>query len=185
VSQALVEAQPTLEELAERINRGYVQAMDEKRQAAIRVYSAMDRALEVGGLLRQAKEQVPDGQWYVWLRGHTNITQRTATSWMRLAANRPHVAGLGVRKALELLAEPKTEKPTQVSARQPVTHSDGDTMNTNPGQSVSMVPQDGTPLVDEDTYDALVEAGRQRGWTSSSTGHEVTGCSTRTGTAGN
>jgi hypothetical protein len=63
-----------LQALAETICAGH---------AAVR--GAMDRAIDVGNALREAKGLVPHGTWLRWLEENTPVTDRQSQKYMRLA----------------------------------------------------------------------------------------------------
>lgn len=71
-------------------------------------------ALDCGDLLIAAKAKVEHGGWLPWLRDHCpDVSVRTAQAYMQLARQRAEVeakcatvAHLGVRQALDLVAEP-------------------------------------------------------------------------------
>lgn len=77
--------------------------------------SALDHALEAGRLLAQAREGIPHGGWESFVRDRCGVAPRTARLYLRLDANRERladrqrVAGLTVREAAQVLAEPKVE----------------------------------------------------------------------------
>ena len=77
--------------------------------------SAIQCAMEAGQLLIEAKSSVKHGGWLPFVES-TGINQRTARNYMRLARNQDllksaTVADMGVKKALEYLAEPKHAPP--------------------------------------------------------------------------
>ena len=87
--------------LAEKINAEHAIAEEHAR-------TAVQHAIRCGELLTEAKTQVAHGQWLPWLEANFVGSDRTASAYMRLAANRQHVADLSsVREALEHLSEPK------------------------------------------------------------------------------
>ena len=103
-------------------NRGDATAVGKGLEAAIRceheaatsaAQTALDHALECGRLLAKAREGIVHGEWESFVRERCGIPERTARMYLRLDANRDrlpnrqHVAGLTVREAVRLLAEPK------------------------------------------------------------------------------
>ncbi|MGE3182603.1 MAG: DUF3102 domain-containing protein [Phycisphaerae bacterium] len=77
---------------------------------------AVDRALQCGELLASVKDRLPHGDFSRFVIDHCRFSLRTAQAYMRLhrhrdelAAKSATVACLGVREALELLAEPKAD----------------------------------------------------------------------------
>jgi hypothetical protein len=73
----------------------------------------MAHALECGRLLLQVKDQLPHGHFMRWVRANTDVEQRTANNWMKLAQNSNAVSHLGVRQALKMLAAPKKPRKRQ------------------------------------------------------------------------
>jgi hypothetical protein len=47
--------------------------------------SALDLAIEAGGLLRECKQKLSHGQWLNWLSNNFRFTDRTARNWMRIS----------------------------------------------------------------------------------------------------
>lgn len=93
--------------LATEANQHHAAAQDKARQA-------VDRALQAGALLLQAKAAIGHGAWAAWLQQNFNGSARTARGYMRLAnhreaidAKRQRVADLSLREAIAALAEPK------------------------------------------------------------------------------
>ncbi len=70
--------------------------------------------LTPAGLLIEAKNQVPHGQWLQWLQKHCQISERTAHYYMTLAqdfeANPQRVADLAMREAIKVITAPKRLK---------------------------------------------------------------------------
>lgn len=98
----------TLDDLAEAIRREHDACEDAMR-------TPLAHALEVGRLLKKAKEKVSHGEWGGWIKDNCGFSHRSASGYMRLAEklpNRQPVANLGVREALEALAEPFDEFDT-------------------------------------------------------------------------
>jgi hypothetical protein len=91
----------------------------EHEAASTAAQSAIEHALEAGRLLAQAREGIPHGGWESFVREHCGIAPRTARLYMQLDArrdrigNRQHVAGLTLREAARLVAEPKATAPPQ------------------------------------------------------------------------
>ena len=100
----------TLTDLAARINAAH-------DAVAAAFLSVVERAIIVGALLQQAKDQVPHGEWLPWLKTHCpRITERTAQRYMSLAEHRaeleskaPCLADLTLTSAEALIggAEPR------------------------------------------------------------------------------
>jgi len=100
-----------LGDLAKRINATYLEC------GAI-AKTALEHALEVGRLLLQAKDQVGHGEWASWVMANCAFTERSASRYMRLAANKDQlpksdtVSDLTLRGAMDLLTAPKAEPTT-------------------------------------------------------------------------
>lgn len=98
-----------LEVLVARINVAHA-------EATAYAGKAIERALEAGDLLIQAKTHVQHGEWHSWLRQHCpSISPRTVQNYMRIARELPAEkridAHLTVNGALKMLARPEQEKP--------------------------------------------------------------------------
>lgn len=87
----------------------------EHEAASAAARSALEHALECGRLLAQARAQVPHGSWENYLTDTCGIAPRTGRLYLRLHAhrdrlgNRQRVAGLTVREAAKMVAEPRPE----------------------------------------------------------------------------
>jgi hypothetical protein len=81
---------------------------------------AIEHAIRCGELLAEAKQQVGHGNWTPWVNAHLDFTARTASNYMRIAANEKRVSDLGsVREALADLADPKPKRPPGPSTLDP------------------------------------------------------------------
>ena len=90
---------PTLPELAATANREHQLAWDARD-------SAIEHALRAGTALNEAKAQTKHGEWLPWLAENFHGTQRTATIYMRVAANGTRVREMtppSIRQALKAL----------------------------------------------------------------------------------
>lgn len=77
-----------------------------KRQAGTSI-------IEIGKRLNEAKAQLSHGEWLPWLREKVDISERSATNFMRLSreySKSAEIADLGATKALALLALPDSER---------------------------------------------------------------------------
>lgn len=99
--------QPTgpLADMSTEINDAHALAM-------VHAGEAMNNALRCGDLLTKAKAAAKHGQWLPWLRQNIAFSERTAQSYMRLAAKfgpdkRNAVADLSVRRVLQEIATPR------------------------------------------------------------------------------
>ena len=105
-----------LSPLAKRINDAAAAAEQHAR-------SAVDHALTVGGLLIQAKSQVPHGHWDAWLTANCTVAPRTAQAYMRLSkkvlllqdAKAQRVADLPLRDAMRAIATSPDAPPRSAS----------------------------------------------------------------------
>lgn len=116
-SANLPSLEPTLELLVARINVAHA-------EATAYAGKAIERALEAGDLLIQAKGRVAHGDWQSWLRQHCpNISPRTVQNYMRIARELPAEkrtdAHLTVNGALKLLAGPAPEAPAIANENEP------------------------------------------------------------------
>lgn len=94
--------------------------------------SAVGHAVRCGELLLQAKAAVPHGEWLVWLAENTQVNERTAQLYMRLARELPkldpskaqRVADLPLREALRLIAGPHVPSDADLfqACRQTIEH---------------------------------------------------------------
>jgi hypothetical protein len=87
--------------------------------------SALEHALECGRLLAQARASIPHGGWETFVANTCGIAPRTGRLYLRLHANRgrledrQRVAGLTVREAAKLVADPRPS----VAADRPQEHA--------------------------------------------------------------
>ena len=89
--------------LAEEINQ-------EIRRADESWRDAVGHAIRAGELLTEAKGLVKHGEWLPWVSTNFHGSERTASLYMRLAANRQTVADLPtVRDAVAMLTKPRDE----------------------------------------------------------------------------
>jgi len=88
----------------------------EHEAASAAARSALEHALECGRLLAQARADIPHGGWENYLRDVCGIAPRTGRLYLRLhehrgrLEDRQRVAGLTVREAARLVAEPRPEE---------------------------------------------------------------------------
>ena len=100
-----VTASNSLADLAARIRA-------EHEAATAFLKSGLERAINAGNLLIEAKAQLAHGQWLPWLAEHCQMSERTAQAYMRVARSfgkldeqkRNAVADLSFRDALNSLA---------------------------------------------------------------------------------
>jgi hypothetical protein len=95
--------------LAEQICKAHAEVLASAR-------TTVERAVQLGKLLIEAKAAVPRGDWLPWLEKKTGLTPRTAQRYMRLA-NLPEddatrVSHLGLKGALDAIAEPMDREET-------------------------------------------------------------------------
>jgi hypothetical protein len=99
----------------------------EHEAASSAARSALGHALECGRLLAQARQGIGHGSWETFVRDTCGIAPRTARLYLRLdanrerIANRQHVAGLTVREAARLVAEPRARAESAVVEPEQVT----------------------------------------------------------------
>jgi hypothetical protein len=94
--------------LAAEIMRAHAEA----QRAA---HMSLVHAIEAGGALLEAKEQMNHGEWPPWLRDHCEMSESTAQVYMRLAkykdevlANPQRAADMSIRAALDALRARET-----------------------------------------------------------------------------
>ena len=92
--------------LATKINNAHKQA----RQAA---KASLERAIEAGEYLIEAKECVGHGDWLAWLADNVTFSDRSAQAYMRLTRHKDEitksatVADLTMREGIEAIATPR------------------------------------------------------------------------------
>ena len=116
-------ANTPLGELTDRINEEY-------RACRNAADTALDHALAAGDLLIEAKSLCRHGEWRAWVENYFEGSSRLASSYMRLASNRPAIeskrqtsADLSIDKALRHLAASLKQRPARRSAPEPVSQS--------------------------------------------------------------
>lgn len=92
------------------------------RKTLVSMREAIGWAVYLGRCLSEAKQnRCKHGEWETWIAAHCNVSQRTATRYMRVSRSLtnvgeskwPRAANLSLRQLEALLAEPKPlEKPT-------------------------------------------------------------------------
>jgi len=95
----------SLEHLADQI-------CEKHQQVRTATRSGVERGIEAGTLLIEAKDKVKHGEWSRWLRDSCDISERTARLYMQLARSREtleDLANLTIEGAAKLLAKPKSE----------------------------------------------------------------------------
>ena len=110
---ATTPAQMRPAELAKAIN-------DKLSQMVTAARTSFTRAIEIGELLKQAKDRVGHGNFEAWVNDHCQISYRSARRYMKLADDLPrieeqlapakmaNVANLNVATAERLLSPPKS-----------------------------------------------------------------------------
>lgn len=110
------EATDPLARLALEINQAHTDYEEAGSTALNAGRSAVQSALIAGEKLCLAKEEVPHGEWLLWLeRNCPKVSQRSAQRYMRIWRKRDELPksdtgdGFGLKQALELLATPREE----------------------------------------------------------------------------
>src|SRR5258708_1987851 len=74
----------------------------------------LDRAINLGLLLSEAKQQAGHGQWLEWIKDHCKLSARHTSRYLliaehrdRLLANKTRVSDLSMRGIIELITTPK------------------------------------------------------------------------------
>jgi hypothetical protein len=97
-------------------NRLPILAVEIRRshEASRTATKSLQRAIEAGERLNEAKALVNHGEWLPWLKEHCDISERTARVYMRIARNKDvvdvkngSVADLTIRAAVAEITEPK------------------------------------------------------------------------------
>jgi hypothetical protein len=109
---------PSITDLARIINDKVAQMVNAAR-------TSFTRAIEVGELLKQAKDRVGHGNFEAWVNDHCSFSYRSARRYMKLADDRPKleeqlkveapgklatVANLNLASAQRLLAPPPAQR---------------------------------------------------------------------------
>jgi hypothetical protein len=87
------------------------------------VQNFVEHAMAAGDALRQARDQVPHGQWGGWLKRHCGLNERTAQRYMQLAehraelANPTRVSDLSLRTALNLIAKSHPPNRSEIATK--------------------------------------------------------------------
>jgi hypothetical protein len=98
----------------------YARAINDKlSQMVASARTTLQRAIEIGELLKQAKERVGHGNFEAWVTDHCQLSYRSARRYMTLARDRTeieaqakmaNVANLNATTAQRLLAPPKKQE---------------------------------------------------------------------------
>jgi len=118
-----------LAEIANTVNAEHNE-LEAMLKAALK--NSMARAVNIGGLLTEAKELAGHGNWGAWLKNNCQFSERTAQNYMRVFASYPElsksatVADLTYKQALNLLTEPKAKELEihEICAMYPMTEED-------------------------------------------------------------
>jgi hypothetical protein len=97
----------SLDDLAQRIKSYHAGVLEAAR-------NVVGKAIQAGLLLKQAKAKLAHGEWLSWLKGHCELSERTAHRYMQLAANQRKIedalkgksatmATLSLNKALKVI----------------------------------------------------------------------------------
>ncbi len=124
-SAASTEENPTVESMIDKTSNPPARLVDlataidaEHRQAHASFRACVAHALEAGRLLMAAKAAVAHGEWLPWLAANTEVSERTAQAYMRLARELPEldaekaqrVSDLPLRDALAVLSETREDR---------------------------------------------------------------------------
>jgi hypothetical protein len=122
----------------------FARAINEKlSQMVSAARTSFTRAIEIGELLKQAKERVGHGNFEAWVNDNCQLSYRSARRYMKLAEDRvkieeqlapgkmANVANLSVTTAQRLLAPPKnneqgSDKPKPKAATEQYKTIEGD-----------------------------------------------------------
>jgi hypothetical protein len=109
-------SEPTLDELATRIKTEHSAIAEHMRGKGL-----VEKAINLGRALNQAKAKVEHSKWLDWLKQNCELKERTAQRYMRLDEHRAKidahckeksvtVTDLTLNKAFELTAAPKPQE---------------------------------------------------------------------------
>ena len=102
----------SLDELATRIKAAHAGVLEASK-------NVVQKAIQAGTALRDAKGKLAHGEWLPWLKQNCNLSGRTAHRYMQLAAGRDKLqskfatmANLTLTQSLKLLeTDPETDDP--------------------------------------------------------------------------
>ena len=109
-------ASPLTEQAQDRLAELTAAAQQEHLAVGHALGNALRHAMAAGDALLAARELVPAGQWQAYRRKHTDISERSAQVYVRVAKHRADLeaqssAGpLSIAAALEFLKEPASTK---------------------------------------------------------------------------
>jgi phage N-6-adenine-methyltransferase len=130
-SPAIVRQVEDLASLAEAINA-------EHKEVEAAAQSSLEHARAAGEMLLRAKEQCVHGKWLPWQKANLRFSDRTARAYMRIASEWDKlatVANLGLRDALQLLAEDEEEGKEKKTAH--VSHNSGENERYTPPEYIA------------------------------------------------
>jgi hypothetical protein len=139
---------PDLDTLATRINEAHQAYEDAKK-------SSLERAIEAGKLLLEAKKQLKHGEWEGWLKKNCKkIQPRTARLYMQLAAN-PKLATDAVLTLQEAArgVSSKAASSSKTSSKTSATPATSSKTSTAP--TLFIVPTSDKPPQSEAKVDSL------------------------------
>jgi hypothetical protein len=115
----------------------FARAINEKlSQMVSAARTSFTRAIEIGELLKQAKDRVGHGNFEAWVNDNCQLSYRSARRYMKLADDRPkieeqlrleapakmaNVANLNLASAQRLLSPPKSPEASGQRGKPPVT----------------------------------------------------------------
>jgi tRNA(Ile)-lysidine synthase TilS/MesJ len=99
----------SLEDLANRIKAAHAGVLEASK-------NVVQKAIQAGMALREAKAKLVHGEWLPWLKDNCNVSERHANNYMKLAANKPKldeklqlksatIADLTLTQALRLIED--------------------------------------------------------------------------------
>jgi hypothetical protein len=100
----------SLADLAARIHAEHEAFVDSMKRG-------LEHARRAGGMLIEAKRQIPHGQWLPWLGDHCQVSMRSAQAYMQVRRRRQQ---RGVQRRRDLARPYGDERPAlRARARQP------------------------------------------------------------------
>jgi hypothetical protein len=83
--------------------------------------NTLERAVECGNLLEEAKRGCRHGEWQVWIEANTKVSysqsaayMQLASGWEQIKAKTPPGRVLGIKEAIKLLAKPKAARTAEL-----------------------------------------------------------------------
>jgi hypothetical protein len=129
-AKALPATTPPAQSPAQMSVPDLAKAINERMSAMLTSFRmSVQRAIEIGELLVEAKERVGHGKFEKWLTTNTTLPYRSAARYMNFAKKRPEIeaqlgksanlADFNLTTAQRLLAAPKPTQPEEEKSKKP------------------------------------------------------------------